>query len=254
MSVFKQSLLVFRYQMRLFGKQPLWALITLFQPLLYLFLFGPLLRPLAGANGFPPGDAWQVYVPGLLVQLSMVATLFVGFGLIADIRGGVVDRLLSTPASRLSLLLGRVFRDCVVLLGQAALLVAVAVAMGLRAPLGGMLVVLFLVALLGISLSSFSYAVALTLRGDDGFAQLLNAVFVPLLLLSGILLPMTLAPPWLRALSRANPLTYVVEGARVAIRGETTAAATLQGAFAAATLAVVGVLVAIRAYRSQASQ
>lgn len=58
-----------------------------------------------------------------------------------------------------------------------------------------------------------------------------------------ILLPMSLAPRWLRALSRANPFSHVVEGARAAVRGDFSASAIVAGLVAATALAVAGMAV-----------
>ena|ERR1039457_1683156 len=48
----------------------------------------------------------------------------------------------------------------------------------------------------------------------------LNGLAVPMLLLSGIMLPMSFAPKWLQLVSDANPLKHVVEGARAIFRGD----------------------------------
>ena len=85
-------------------------------------------------------------------------------------------------------------RDVVVLLVQGTLLVLVSIPLGLRAPLLGVVLTLVVIALLGAAFASVSYALALTLKSEDAFAPLLNAFVLPVLLLSGILLPMTLAP------------------------------------------------------------
>ncbi|GAA1882079.1 ABC transporter permease [Actinomadura bangladeshensis] len=184
------------------------------QPLLYLVLFGPLLPDLAelrgsGGSGAGSGGAWQVFVPGILVQLALFGAGFVGFGLIADLRSGVLERLRVTPASRTALLLGRVLRDTAVVAVQAVLLVAVGLALGLRAPAGGIAVGLVLVVSLAVSVASLSYVLAMRTRSEDAFAPLLSAVTLPLMLLSGMLLPMSLAPGWLDALSRFTPFRYV---------------------------------------------
>jgi len=252
-SVVRETMLVFRQQLRLLGRQPAWFVIALVQPLLYLSLFGPLLAPLTRAPGFPPGSAWQVFVPGLLVQLAMFGSLFVGFGLIAEMRSGVVERMRVTPASRFALLVGRVMRDCLALMGQAVLLILVATAFGFRAPLPGVVVLLALVAMLGVALSSFSYAAALKLRSEDALAQLLNTLAVPTLLLSGILLPMSLAPGWLRMLSRVNPLSHVVDGARAAVHGDASVAKVVVGLAAATALAAAGIATGTRTFHRESA-
>jgi len=249
----RDAMITFRYQMRLLLREPVWIIIVMIQPLLYLALFAPLLEPIAKTSGFPPGDAWQVFVPGLLIQLGIFGSMFVGFAIIAEIRFGTVERMRVTPASRFGLLLGRVMRDTLVLLVQATLLTLIAVAFGLRVPAVGALITVGIVGLLGVSLASLSYAAGLWLKSEDALAPLLNMVSVPVLLLSGILLPMQLAPPWLRRLAEANPFSHVVDGARAAFRGDLGDSSLVIGFGCAAVLAAVGLAVATRTYQRESA-
>lgn len=248
-----ETRLIFLRAMRLSLRNPVWVIIGLIQPLLYLALFGPLLERVASAPGFPPGDAWQVFVPGLLVQLGIFGAAFVGFSLIAELRAGVVERMRVTPASRLALLLGRVLREAVVLVVQAILLVAVATAFGLRAPLWGVALGLAIVAVLAAAFSAASYAAALRLKSEDALAALLNGLAIPMLLLSGILLPMSLAPGWLRTLADVNPLKHVVDALRALYRGQLATGDVAWGAIAAAGLLVAGLALATSAFRRESS-
>jgi ABC-2 type transport system permease protein len=249
----RDAMIIFRYQLRLLLREPIWIVIVMIQPLMYLALFAPLLEPISKTRGFPPGDAWQVFVPGLLIQLGIFGSMFVGFGIIAEIRYGTVERMRVSPASRLGLLLGRILRDALVLVLQATLLTLIAVAFGLRVPLIGALLTVGLVALLGVALSSLSYAAGLWLKSEDALAPLLNMVSVPVLLLSGILLPMSLAPGWLRALARANPFSHVVDGARAAFRGDLDDSALYLGLGAAAIMAVLGLAIATRVFQRESA-
>ena len=249
----RDAMITFRYQMRLLLREPVWIVIVMIQPLLYLALFAPLLDTLAGTPGFPPGNAWQVFVPGLLIQLGIFGSMFVGFGIIAEIRYGTVERMRVTPASRLGLLLGRVLRDTLVLLVQAALLTLIAIAFGLRVPLAGALITVGIVGLLGVSLASLSYAAGLWLKSEDALAPLLNMVSVPVLLLSGILLPMTLAPRWLQRLAELNPFSHVVDASRAAFRNELGDRSLVVGLICAAVLAVFGLAVATRTFQRESA-
>jgi ABC-2 type transport system permease protein len=249
----RDAMITFRYQMRLLLREPVWIVIVMIQPLLYLALFAPLLEPISKTRGFPPGDAWQVFVPGLLIQLGIFGSMFVGFGIIAEIRYGAIERMRVTPASRFGLLLGRVLRDTVVLLLQATLLTLVAIAFGLRVPLAGALITVGIVGLLGVSLASLSYAAGLWLKSEDALAPLLNMVSIPVLLLSGILLPMTLAPTWLRRLSQLNPFSHVVDGARAAFRNDLGDTSLVIGLVSAAVLAIAGLAIATRTFQREAA-
>jgi len=153
--------------------------------------------------------------------------------------------------SRAALLLGRSLRDVVMLTVQGALLIALAVPFGLRTPLGGALLSLALVAVLGLAMSSTSYGLALRLKSEDAFAPVQNSIIVPLLLLSGILLPMSLAPAWLFTVSRFNPFVYVVDATRAAFVGNLTGPAVLLGMLAAVALSVAAVTFGIRTFQRE---
>lgn len=253
MTVLRDIWIIFSRAMRLSLRNPVWVVLGLVQPILYLTLFGPLLEPVASAPGFPPGDAWQVFVPGLLVQLGMFGAAFVGFGLVAEYRAGVVERMRVTPASRLALLAGRVLRDVVVLLVQGIVLVSAALIFGLEAPFGGLVIGLVITAVLGAAFASLSYAAALRLKSEDALAPLLNGLAIPVLLLSGILLPMSLAPRWLEIVSDFNPLKHVVNGVRAVFRGEWDSSPALWGIVATAGLVMVGLAVGTRTFRRESA-
>ncbi|MEU1041609.1 ABC transporter permease [Streptomyces sp. NPDC005907] len=215
-------------------------------PLLYLLFFGPLLTnlPLGGQ-----GSSWQMLVPGLLMQLGLFGALFAGFTIIIESGQGVVERMRVTPVSRLALLLGRVLREATVFVFQAVLLVLAALAMGLRAPLAGILIGFAFVGLLTVSLASLSYAVALRVRTPQQFGPLINAVSMPSMLLSGLMLPMSLAPGWLDALSHFMPFRYLVDAVRDAYVGSYTTAHMLYGVLVALGLTVLAVTVGTRGFR-----
>jgi ABC-2 type transport system permease protein len=222
-------------------------LFGVLMPLLYLLFFGPLLTglPLGGR-----GSSWQVLVPGLLLQLGLFGASYAGFTIIIEKSQGVVERMRVTPVSRLALLLGRVLRDATVFVFQAVLLVLAAVATGLRAPLGGVLIGFGFVALLTVSLGSLSYAAAMKVDTPQEFGPLINAMTMPSMLLSGLMLPMALAPAWLDVLSHFMPFRYLVDAVRDAYVGSYTTAHMLYGALVAVGFAVLAVTVGTRVFRT----
>src|SRR6185312_2866067 len=107
----------------------------------------PVDRPLARV---PEGGPYNVFVPGLLIQLGLFGATGVGFGLIAELRGGVIERMRVTPVSRFALLLGRTLRDIVIMLTQAFVLIVLALPFGLSIHPVGIVLMLALLALLGL--------------------------------------------------------------------------------------------------------
>ncbi|MFE9682963.1 ABC transporter permease [Streptomyces sp. NPDC006285] len=221
-------------------------LFGVLMPLLHLLFFGPLLTDLPLGDG----SSWQVLVPGLLLQLGLFGASFAGFMIIVEKNHGVVERMRVTPVSRLALLLGRVLRDAAVLVVQAVLLVLAAVAMGLRAPVAGILIGFAFVALLSVSLASLSYALAMRTAAPHAFGPTVNAVTMPSMLLSGLLLPMSLAPGWLDALSHVMPLRHLVDAMRDAYTGSYATASMGYGVLVAAGFAVLAVTVGTRVFRT----
>lgn len=222
-------------------------LFGVLMPLLYLLFFGPLLTdlPLGGR-----GSSWQVLVPGLLLQLGLFGASFAGFSIIIEKGQGVVERMRVTPVSRLALLLGRVLRDATVFVFQAVLLVLAALAMGLRAPLPGVLIGFAFVALLTVSLASLSYALAMKVRTPQEFGPAINAMTMPMMLLSGLMLPMTLGPRWLDVLSHFIPFRYLVDAVRDAYVGSYATAHMLYGVLVGVAFAALAVTVGTRVFRT----
>ena len=81
-------------------------------------------------------DAYPVYVPGLMVSISCFGGIFSGFGLLAELRAGVIERVRVTPVSRQALLLGRALREVVNMFFQAVIVTLLALPFGLRIPAG----------------------------------------------------------------------------------------------------------------------
>lgn len=250
MQFFAATWVIFTRALRLSLRQPMWVLIGLMQPILYLVLFGPLLQTVAKNSGFQ-GDAWQVFVPGLLVQLGIFGGLFVGFGIIAEWRAGVLDRQMVTPASRVALITGRTLRDVLVIAVQAIVLTACAWFFGLRVPPLALLVGLVLVALLGAAFSFISNAIGIATKSEDALAPLVNALALPILLLSGILLPMSLAPVWLQIVSDFDPFKHIVNALRAVFRDDFADPIVGIGGLLAAILVVLGAWFGTRVLKAQ---
>jgi ABC-2 type transport system permease protein len=208
--------LIFQRQMLLLLRNPVWVVVGIIQPVFYLLLFGPLLKP--ALNTSSNAATYRLFVPGLLVMLAFFSA-FAGFGIIAELRAGVIERSRVTPVSRLALLVGRSLRDVVSLLIQAVMITVIALPFGLSVNVGNVLLAYLVLGLITLMMSALSYAIALKLRSEDVLAPLLNTVFQPILLTAGILLPLTFAPHWLRLVAKWNPFSWAVDASRALFAG-----------------------------------
>lgn len=251
MKLARDTWLIYQRQALQQIRNPVWVFVGIFQPVMYLLLFAPLLKPaLAPLGVSTDAQAYRIFVPGLLVLLAIFGGLFQGFGLIAELRAGIIERSRVTPISRLSLLLGRSLRDSSALLVQAGIITVLALFFGLRAQLGYVLLAYLMLALISLMTSAISYAVALQLRSEDALAPVMNTVAVPVLLLSGILLPMTpeFAPQWLLNIAQFNPFSWAVDGVRALFAGNIGDDSVWQGLLIVSVLAVLAVAWAGRSF------
>ena len=170
-------------------------------------------------------------MPGILVMTALFGASMTGSNLLLEIQTGSHERMLVTPLSRSSLLVGRALKEIVPLVAQAAIIVVVVIAVRLRAAPGRRAWSAWLMlAVFGVGLGALSYALAMAVAGPglDVLAVQQTLLF-PLLLLSGMLLPLDDAPGWMRVLSELNPLTYVVDAERALFAGDVTDTVVLWG-------------------------
>ncbi|MEV4198193.1 ABC transporter permease [Micromonospora globbae] len=246
MKLARDTWLIFQRQFQLLTRNPVWVFVGVFQPVMYLLLFAPLLKP--ALNAPTQAEAYKIFVPGLLVLLAIFGGLFQGFGLIAELRAGVIERSRVTPVSRLALLLGRSLRDVVSLIVQAVIITLLALLFDLRVVLGDLLLAYLMLALIALMTSAVSYGVALKVKSEDALAPLMNTVAQPVLLLSGILLPLSFAPGWLQGIADWNPFSWAVDGTRALFAGDLGNDKVWQGLTIIAVLAALGVYWAARQF------
>lgn len=242
MKVLRDTWLIFSRQMLLVVRTPIRLVIGFAQPIAYLILFAPLLKAaLAPLGATSYADAYRIYVPGLLVILLMLGSFFAGFSLLAELREGVIERSRVTPMSRFALLFGRALSEVVTLLGQAVVITIVAVPLGLRVKIGPLLLAYLLLGLIGMLAAGLSYGVALKVSNPAALGPLINVVSQPLSLLSGVLLPLALAPAWLITVAKVNPFYWGTNGVRGLFAGDVAVRSVWEGALVMVVLATAAV-------------
>ncbi|NUW38146.1 ABC transporter permease [Nonomuraea sp. SMC257] len=212
----RHTLLFLGHELRNTFRNPIWPLFGIVQPVVYLLLFGPLV---AGSSGRSMAAALTSFAPGMLVITALFGAIGVGYGMIYELRSGVLERIAVSPAWRPSIVLGRTLRDGVVLVAQSVAVLLIALAMGMRASLPGLVLTVLLVAVTGLFASGIGYGLALSLRDENGMAQTMQFFALPIMLLSGALLPMTLAPEWMQKVALFNPMYHPVVAGRALFAG-----------------------------------
>ncbi|WP_327144635.1 ABC transporter permease [Nocardia sp. NBC_01327] len=248
MTFVRDTRLVFWSQLRSNLRNPVWVMIGLTQPILYLVLFGPLVKGVSSSFG-ASSDPWKLLTPALVIQIGLFGAMFAGFAIVSELRSGVIERQRVTPAARGALLLGRVLKDMVVLIVQALVLVAVAMlAFDLRPDPLGLVLSVLLISVMAAGLASASYALGLWAKEEGTLASVLNSVSVPIMLLSGILLPMSVGPQWLQDIAKVNPFSHTVDAARALFRGDFGSSDVYVGTTVTIALALVLMVIGARSF------
>jgi len=230
-------------------RQPVWVIVGLSTPLLYLALFAPVLKPLAGGPGFSHGSVLDVFLPGILALMAFGAGTGAGWIVIAELDSGMIERLRVTPVSRFALVMGTALRDVVMLVVPALIVVAVVIPFGFHAHWLGIALLMLLLSLVTTITSATSSALGIILRQIGSLAAIWTGVNLPILLLAGVLLPLSLAPSWMRLLAHLNPLYYVVEASRDLANGTITSWTVGEGFLLTILLTILVLWWSTRTYR-----
>ena len=195
-------------------RQPAVEIGNLFIPIFFFFVtVGAIGGVTARAFGVDNYEGFQL--PVAILQGAAGASSSSGLGMTTDIERGYFDKLLLTPAPRLSLVLGRLAADSV----RVMVLTVVILAVGLFAGAGiesgpaGFLVIVLMAGAFGLAYSGIGLAIALR-TGSAQAAQLGFLLFFPLIFLSPALAPKEVFSGWMEFLATINPVTYIVEGMR----------------------------------------
>ena len=251
MKIFLETWIFFVHYFRSSMRNPIWIIVALFQPICYLFLYMPLFQGISEQTTLTNNsNAIKVFEPGLLVMLALFSSMFVGFAMIDDLKSGVIERFRVTPVSRFSVLIGRSLRDVVILLIQSIILLLLSIPLGLNADFICSFMLLGMVILVGFFMAPISYALALTLKTEDSVGSIINFFTQPMILLSGILLPIKFAPNWLKNLSAINPLRYVVDACRELFAGNLLSPVIYQGIIVAVVMVVLALWCGARSFNN----
>jgi ABC-2 type transport system permease protein len=198
-------------------RQPAYIGISLFQPIIWLLLFGALFKRTAEIPGFGGGSYIAFVTPGVIVLLAISSAGWVGMGFIDDINRGTMDRLLVSPIWRGALNLGSVAQSVLSIVVQSLIVVALSLAVGARFhSVAGVLVLVGIAGLLGAIFASLSNGVAVLSRQRETLIGVVTMVTLPLTFLSSALMQPSLLPAWIRWIAAFNPVNWAAEAGRSA--------------------------------------
>ena len=185
------------------------------QPILWLLLFGQVMTHVRGMN-VPGGSYLDFLAPGILAQSVLFVAIFYGLSAIWERDLGVLHRYMVSPAPRSALVIGKALASSVRGISQSIVVYAVAAVMhvGLSFQPAHILVVLALIVMGSALFSTFSLVIACIVKTRERFMGIGQFLTMPIFFASNAIYPVSLMPPWLRAIAVVNPLSYEVDGLR----------------------------------------
>jgi ABC-2 type transport system permease protein len=234
-------------------RQPAMVVPSLVFPLMLLSINSSGLDTATRLPGFPADSYFQFALAIPFVQGALFSANSAGTNVASDIESGFLNRLALTPLRRVSLMLGQLTGILALGLIQAITFVAVGLAFGdgIRAGVGGVLVLVLLS--LTISLAFGAIGAFVALRAGNGEAvQGVFPLFFAALFLSSMSLPRNLIEiGWFQTVATWNPVSYMLEGIRSLVITGWDGEALALGFACAGGIAVVAMAAAASALRTR---
>lgn len=218
MNEYRQEIgaLTMRWVRRL-SREKFSMLFTLVQPMLFwLIFFGNLFQRAADIQVVQAPNYISFLAAGVVVMTVLNNGLAGGVDLLFDKENGFLERLMSTPIHRTSVILSRFIFVMTITSLQVLVILGVAYLFGVRPATGflGVLVILLIGLLFGVGLTAISMAMAFSVKSHGDFFSVLGFLSLPMIFLSSALVPLSAMPTWMGVLARFNPMTWAIDAVR----------------------------------------
>ena len=204
---------IFWREMKRYRKSRSGVIIRLIQPVVWIIVIGNTFagtQPLIQSVGFE-GEYIEFMAPGVVILTAIFTSIFGGVNTLWDRRYGFMNKALTSPISRSSIALGKMFAISLIAALQASLILGVAFAIGVSFPDPIVILpIMAIVILFSLGFSGISVMVAATAKSQETFWGIINFLGMPLFMLSPALFPLELLPDWLASAAMLNPVTYTV--------------------------------------------
>jgi ABC-2 type transport system permease protein len=205
-------------QARNLMREPIWVVLLLVQPMIWLLLYGQLFKRVTNlpGGGFGTTSYITFLTPAIVIMNAFFGATWSGMGMVSDLDRDVIPRFLATPVSRASLVVSQIVRSALTALIQGVVLLVIGLALGVHIHLGaaGWALVLLAAALMNSAFAGISQGLALLTRKEATMIAIANFIGLPLFFLSSTLISLTQMPHWMQVAARFNPVNWGVVAAR----------------------------------------
>jgi ABC-2 type transport system permease protein len=213
MSFVSDTYYMFLRWMKKLVRNPILLFFSLFQPIIFLLLFTQLFSKF----GLLLGTNYTVFATaGIVLQNAFSSAFQSGTAVVDDIKSGYLTKILATPASRASILLGRILSDAFRVFAQTLIILLLAFGLGVFPATGiiGYILILITVAFFGLAWSGISLALGLRTKSAETVFGIAGTLTFPLLFMSTALVQQRLMPDWMQTVSSYNPISFAVNAIR----------------------------------------
>ena len=203
-------------QARNLRREPIWIVLLLVQPMVWLLLYGQLFKNVTRLGGFGTTSYVTFLAPAIVVMNAFFGATWSGMSMIYDLDHKVVERFLATPASRFAIVFSQLVRSALIAAIQALIILIVALALGVRVHTGaaGWLAIIVAAILVNSTFAGVSQAIALLTRREATMIAVANFIGLPLLFLSSTMIARAQMPHWMQTVAKFNPVDWGVKAAR----------------------------------------
>ncbi len=250
MSSFALAIHQFRYDQRIFWRNPASVFFTVIFPVILLFLFAGLFgNETIKSLGV---DAATYYVPGIITLAVVSATLVsLSMNLVVARQAGRLKRYRGTPLPAWAFIAGRVGNAIVVAVMMVILVTALgAIFFGVAVPtktIGALFVTLLIGA---FCFCSLGFALSAAIPSEDAAPAITNATVLPLYFISGVFIPESELPAGVLHFADLFPIRPFFEAFFAGFDPATTGVGFDWGHLAVVVAwGIAGLLVALRFFR-----
>jgi ABC-2 type transport system permease protein len=206
-------------QLRALGRQPAYLVVSLIQPVIWLFLFGSLFRKVVSLPGFGAPSYLDYLVPGVVVMSALSSSMWSGMTVLEEIDRGIMDRFLVLPLRRSAIINASVLMNSFTVAVQSLIIVGLGWAAGAHYPGGapGVVVLVAASVLVAVVFSALSNSVGMLARQRETIIGINTFLLLPLTFLSSAFMAKPLMPHWMQIVASANPVNWALEAGRAAM-------------------------------------
>jgi len=204
-------------QMKRFIRSKSRVLVTIIQPLLFLFILGSGFRSIQMPG--LEGNFIHFFAPGIVAMSILFSSMFAGVSILWDKQFGFLQEVLVAPVSRLSIIVGRTLGGATTALIQGFVILLIAIIIGTPiSGVSGLLMAIIFMTLIAFSAVGLGLIIASKMNDFQSFPIIMNLIIMPLLFLSSAFFPVAENPTLLK-IAYFNPLFYMVDGLRGSLIG-----------------------------------